>query len=73
MYAAMDANRDGVLSETEFVEGRTAREKPLLMKKDNLTEEQYEANRDGYRGSYRANFGKRDADRNLVLDADELK
>ena len=72
-YAAMDTNSDGALSLDEFVEGRTVLEKPLLMKKNNLTEEQYQAQREGYRGNYRANFKKRDVNKDGVLNADELR
>ena len=72
MYAAMDDDKDGRLSKDEFVEGRTLREKPLLMKKYNLTEAQYQARREGYRGNYRANFKKRDADQDGSLTAAEL-
>lgn len=73
MYAAMDSNGDEMLSETEFVEGRAAREKPLLMKKHNLTEEQYQMESNGYRGNYRADFKTKDVNADNVLNADELK
>jgi arylsulfatase A-like enzyme len=73
LYEKMDLDADGRLSHAEFVGGRTSHEKPLLMKKHNLTEEQYQARREGYRGSYRANFKKRDADQDGFLNAAELK
>jgi arylsulfatase A-like enzyme len=73
LYAAMDADGNQMLSEAEYVDGRTAHEKPLLMKKLNLTEGQYQLRREGYRGSYRSNFKKRDANSDNVLNADELK
>lgn len=73
MYAAMDTTRDDMLTRDEFVEGRTVREKPLLMEKFNLTEDEYLAKREGYRGNYRADFKKKDVNADGVLNADELK
>jgi arylsulfatase A-like enzyme len=72
-YAMLDQNADGKLSETEFVEGRATREKTALMKKDSLTEEQYQANLVGYKKNYRINFEKRDANQDGFLNAAELK
>lgn len=73
MYAPMDVDGNEMLTEEEFVQGRTKREKPLLMKRFNLTEEQYQAKVSGYQGSYRANFKKRDVNNDQVLTAGELE
>jgi len=72
-YVPMDSNDDQMLTLDEFVEGRTAIEEPLLKKKLNLTEEQAQERSERYRGNYRANFKKRDANKDGVLNADELK
>lgn len=73
IYAAMDSDGDNILSETEFVEGRAILEKPILMKKENLTEAQYQTKLKAYKNNYRANFKKRDVSGDNLLDAGELK
>lgn len=71
-YAIMDADGDKLLSKKEFINGRARSEKVALMKKENLSEEQYLLKLNAYRDAYKKNFLKRDADQNGFLSTDEL-
>ncbi len=67
-YTAMDTDSDGKLSRAEYVEGRAKREKTALMKKNQQTEEQYQANLGNYRGNYDRKFSSEDTNRDGFLD-----
>ncbi len=71
-FAKMDVDADGTLTKAEYIEGRVKREKPLLMQKQNLTEAQYQAKEQAFRGNYNKDFMNKDANRDGVLNATEL-
>ena len=71
-FAKMDVNSDGKLNQSEYVEGRVRREKPLLMKSMKLSAEQYQARLPNFRKTYNRDFVKKDANADGFLVGGEL-
>ncbi len=72
IFDTIDTIADGKLSLAEYVEGRVKREKPLLMKQQNLTDAQYQAKLPAYKGNYNKDFVTKDTNKDGFLTAAEL-